>query len=165
MKHFKLTNETKVVLGRTLYRIELTVDCKWGEKGTKGGWVEKESNLSGNAWVSGNAEVHGDARVFGNAWVSGDARVSGNARVSGDAWVSGDARVSPIFISSLRYPITITDKHIRIGCKFHSFEDWEEFDDKRILEMEGKQSLKWWKVHKPLIMGIVEANRNFKRKE
>jgi hypothetical protein len=43
--------------------------------------------VSGNAWVYGNAEVSGDARVYGNA------RVSGNAEVSGDAWVYGNARV------------------------------------------------------------------------
>ncbi len=38
------------------------------EKGEKGGWVEKEDNLSqvsGNAWVSGDAQVSGDARVYG----------------------------------------------------------------------------------------------------
>ena len=110
-KHFKLTNETKTWLGRTLYRIELTVDCKWGKVGDKGGWIEKDENLSGNAWVFGNArvsgnakvfgnaKVYGNARVFGNAWVFGDARVFGNARVRGnarvygDAWVYGDARV------------------------------------------------------------------------
>ena len=44
--------------------------------------------MSGDAWVSGDAQVSGDA------WVSGDAQVSGNARVSGNAWVYGDARVS-----------------------------------------------------------------------
>lgn len=31
MKYFKLTSETKVnALGITLFRLELTVDCKWG---------------------------------------------------------------------------------------------------------------------------------------
>ncbi|MCU4481562.1 hypothetical protein, partial [Acinetobacter ursingii] len=47
----------------------------------------------GNAWVSGNAQVYGNARVYGNAWVSGNAQVYGNARVYGNAWVYGDARV------------------------------------------------------------------------
>ena len=67
MKHFKLTNETKVnAFGVTLFRIELTIDCKWGDAGDKGGWVEKENNLSGNAWVSGNAEVYGNADINSN---------------------------------------------------------------------------------------------------
>ena len=85
-KHFKLTAETKInIFGKTLYRIECVIDCKWAKAGDKGGWLEKEDNLSGYAWVSGNAEVSDDARVSGNAWVSGDARVSGNAEVSGNA--------------------------------------------------------------------------------
>jgi len=46
MKHFKLTTESKVnVFGITLFRIELTLNCKWGSKGEKGGWVEKEENI------------------------------------------------------------------------------------------------------------------------
>ena len=56
-KHFKLTNETKVnAFGVTLFRIECTIDCKWAKVGDKGGWVEKENNLDGNAWVCGDAD-------------------------------------------------------------------------------------------------------------
>ena len=43
-----------------------------------------DARVSGNAQVSGNARVSGDARVSGNAWVYGDARVSGNAQVYGE---------------------------------------------------------------------------------
>ena len=94
---FKLTDEYKInPFGVKLFRIEATVDieARGVKKGDKGGFVKKESNLSGDAWVFGNAEVYGDARVYGNAWVSGDAEVYGNAEVSGDARVYGDARVS-----------------------------------------------------------------------
>ena len=102
MKKYELTSETKVFLGKTLYRIKALVQFGNVNAGDLGGWIEKEENLSqsGNAWVYGNAEVSGDARVsddaevYGNARVSGDARVYGNARVSGDASVYGDARVS-----------------------------------------------------------------------
>jgi len=94
MKHFKLTSETKVnFLGKTLFRIELITDCKWGKIGDKGGFLEKEENLFGDAWVSGNARVFGDARVSGDAEVFGDARVFGDAEVFGNARVFGDARV------------------------------------------------------------------------
>ena len=101
MKKYELTSETKVFLGKTLYRIKALVQFGNVNAGDLGGWIEKEENLSqsGNAWVygdarvSGNAWVYGDARVSGNAEVSGNARVSGNAEVSGNARVSGDARV------------------------------------------------------------------------
>src|SRR3990167_3479030 len=92
---FKLIKETKEYFGKTLHRIESIKDFNDIKKGEKGGWVEKEGNLSQdeNAWVYGNAQVSGNAQVYGNAQVSCDAQVSGNAQVSGDAWVYGDARV------------------------------------------------------------------------
>ena len=100
---FKLTDEYKInAFGVKLFRIEATVDieARGIKKGEKGGFVEKEENLSGNAWVyddaqvSGDARVYDDAQVYGDAQVSGDAWVYGNARVYGNAWVSGDAQVS-----------------------------------------------------------------------
>ena len=86
-------------------------------EGGKGGIVKNEDNLSssgnswiadgaavasdgekvrieGNALVSGNARISGEARVYGNAEVSGNAKVSGEARVYGNAKVSGNARIS-----------------------------------------------------------------------
>lgn len=78
MNYFKLTKEKKVnIFGVTLFRLELTIDCKWGKKGDQGGWIDTLETPSG------------DARVSGDAWVFGDAQVSGNAWVYGDAWVSG----------------------------------------------------------------------------
>ena len=60
-KKYKLTSETKEWCGITLHRIEYLKDFADVEKGKKGGWVEKEENLSqeGNARVSGNAWVYG----------------------------------------------------------------------------------------------------------
>ena len=77
MKKYELTSETKVFLGKTLYRIKALVQFGNVNAGDLGGWIEKEENLSqyGNAWVSGNAEVYGNAEVSGNARVSGNAEV------------------------------------------------------------------------------------------
>ena len=97
---YRLTDETKEYYGRILHRIEAVETFGNVEAGEKGGWIEKEENLSqeGLCWVYGNAQVYGDARVYGDAWVCGDARVYGNAQVSGDAqirsrgdifWVTG----------------------------------------------------------------------------
>ena len=109
MKNFKLRTDLTIKVGlKTLYRIEATKEItKFGVKvGDLGGYIEKEENLSGNAWVSGNALVSGNACVYGNAkvygnanvsedaWVSGDAEVYGNAKVYGKAWVSSEANVS-----------------------------------------------------------------------
>ena len=96
MEKFKLTKNKIKKFGIFLFQIEAVTSFTSIMKGEKGGFIEKEENLSqnGNAWVSGNAWVYGNARVSGKARVSDNARVYGNARVSGDARVSGNARVS-----------------------------------------------------------------------
>ncbi len=93
MKHFKLTKETKIILGKTLYRIEATIDSEFAKKGDKGGFVEKEDNLSDNAWIYGNAKVYENAEVYENAKIYGNAWVFHSARVFNDAMVFGNARV------------------------------------------------------------------------
>ena len=93
-KHFEFTGETKVFCGITLKRIRASISFGTIVKGDVGGWVEKESNLSGNAWVSDNAQVSGNAQVYGDAQVSDNAQVSGNAQVYGDACIYGNAHAS-----------------------------------------------------------------------
>ena len=83
MKKYELTNETIKYGGKNLYRIKALIDFGNVKKGTRGGFIEKEENLS----ASGNAWVSGDAWVCGNAQVSGNALVSGEAKVCSDAWV------------------------------------------------------------------------------
>ena len=90
-KHFELTDKFIInAFGIKLLQIKCTRKIKHADVGDLGGYIEKEDNLSGDAWVYGNAQVCGDAKMSGNAWVSGDAKVSGNAQVSGDAKVSNN---------------------------------------------------------------------------
>ena len=93
MKKYEFTGETKTVSflfeDVTLHRIQAITSFASVVAGELGGWIEKEENLShkGDAWVSENAAVYGDAVVSGNAWVSGNAVVYGNAVVSENAEV------------------------------------------------------------------------------
>ena len=83
MKHFKLIKDLSIEIdGKKLFRIEATENISKHnvKKGDLGGFVEKESNLDGDAWVSGDARVYGDARVSGDAGVSGGAEGCGRAR-------------------------------------------------------------------------------------
>ena len=105
---YKLTEETINVGGTALYRIEALRDFGDVKKGDKGGFIEKEGNLSqsDNCWVYGNAKVcdkamvynnakvYDNVMVFDNAMVYGNAKVSGNAIIHEDAKVYGDAKVS-----------------------------------------------------------------------
>jgi len=92
-KNWEFTGETKDFGDVKLKRIRLTKDCECGEKGTVGGWIEKESNLSGNAFVYDDAMVFGDAVVYGNARVYDDAIIHDNAKVFGDALIEDSSRV------------------------------------------------------------------------
>lgn len=105
MSHFKLTSESIVnAFGVKLFRIELTIDCKWGKAGDEGGFLEKKSNLSGNAWVYGDAQVYGDARVYGDAWEH-----------------------TPFQIQGSKHFITECKKgYLQIGCKCYTFAEWKK---------------------------------------
>jgi len=81
--------------------------------------VYGKARVCDNAQVYGNARVYSKARVYDNAQVYGNARVYSKARVYGNAQVSCNAvcSISPIVVTGLRYTVTITDKHIQIGCQ------------------------------------------------
>ena len=70
MKKYELTTETKInIFGKKLFRIKALVSFGSIIAGEKGGWIEKEENLSqsGNAWVYDNARIFYNANVSGNA--------------------------------------------------------------------------------------------------
>lgn len=99
-KKYTFTSETIKYKGYTLHRIKALKDIVINteitiKKGTLGGWIEKEYNLSqdGNCWVSGKAKVFGDAIVKGHAYVSDYVEVHGNAIIRDNAKVYGYADV------------------------------------------------------------------------
>lgn len=61
---------------------------------------------------------------------------------------------TPIQLLGLRYFILITKQQIKIGCEIHEAEEWDLFDDRRILRMDGKEALEWWRIYKPIIMAL-----------
>lgn len=100
----------KVFGGITLRRIVALRDFGDVKAGDKGGWIEKEENLSqdGNAWVFGNAQVCGDA------WVRGDAHVASES----------DYIVFKNFWSSGRYfTYTFSNRMWKVGCFYGTGEE------------------------------------------
>ena len=87
MKRFEFVEGDEIVIapGRTVKRIRALVEmvALGVASGDLGGYIEKESQVYGNAWVYGSAQVSGSAQVYGNAWVYGSAQVSGSALVYG----------------------------------------------------------------------------------
>jgi hypothetical protein len=54
------------------------------------------------------------------------------------------------------YAITYTFDTLQIGCERHAIEEWQKFDDQRIIEMERKEALKFWRKWKDTIMKLIE---------
>ena len=101
---YKLTNETINRRGKILHRIIALKDFGTVKKGDKGGFVEKESNLSqeGNCWLYDNAkafdnatisdyvELHDDCEVYGNSRLKGICFIYRNVSISGNSSISGN---------------------------------------------------------------------------
>ena len=153
-KNWKIRKDLSIeVCGHTLFRIECTQDFKEIKAGTLGGFIEKEENLDGNAWVSGNA------KVYGNALVSDDAQVYGNAQVYGDEIKSKN---DICYISNRYYNITITPLHIKIGCHYHAHEAWWNFTDEQIEKMGGYDAINFWRIWKEPLKQICDAMKKEK---
>lgn len=54
------------------------------------------------------------------------------------------------------YTIAYTNTIMQIGCENHLINDWFKFDDGRILKMDGKKALKFWRKWKPILKLIIE---------
>ena len=66
---YKLTEKYIEHFGVKLFQIQAVTDFDCVSKDELGGYIQSEQCLSqsGDAWVSGNALVYGDAQVSGNS--------------------------------------------------------------------------------------------------
>lgn len=55
------------------------------------------------------------------------------------------------------YMAAYTADRLQIGCQNHAIMDWWGFDDRRILEVDGRTALEWWRVWKPILQTIIAA--------
>jgi hypothetical protein len=113
-KKYRLTEDTEEINGVLLHRIEALKDFSDVEAGKKGGWIEKEDNLSheGDCWVYDNAQVYGDAQV------------SGNARLQIGKYDEGKITETPMVIISSLFVVNKCGNGIFIGCKKLTAEEW-----------------------------------------
>lgn len=78
-----------------------------------------------------------------------------NTTLTGAKWQNG--RIidkNPVQLTGLNWPITILGGYMQIGCEMHSLYDWSEFDDNRIIEMGGKEALRFWKQYKNALLAL-----------
>jgi hypothetical protein len=99
MRKYKLTDETIQITRNgvevTLHQIEALRDFGVVKAGEKGGFIEREANLShdGDCWVYDTAKIYDNAKVYGNAWIFGCAEVYDTAEVYDNANIYGCAKV------------------------------------------------------------------------
>ncbi len=56
-----------------------------------------------------------------------------------------------------KYTITYTAVYLQIGCQRHTFEEWMNFDDEKIGNMDSS-ALEWWKKWKETIFKLIEMS-------
>jgi hypothetical protein len=64
---------------------------------------------------------------------------------------------TPLQILGLKWIVIIFDKDMRIGCEFHSIQDWWLFNDDRISKMD-EHALTFWRANKAMLQAICKAN-------
>ena len=65
---------------------------------------------------------------------------------------------APIQIANLKWFVSILDAHMQIGCELHSHDDWRGFDDRRIAQMDGRDALKFWRLHKEILLRLCDLH-------
>ena len=63
----------------------------------------------------------------------------------------------PIQLYGLHWSVTILDAHMQIGCELHSLAEWSDFDDARIVEMDGRDALRFWREHKDALLSMARS--------
>lgn len=136
------------------YRITAIRDFKNVKKGTVGGLIEREENLSHDldCWIHKDAKVcdfaniSGYAQIYGHAVISNDAcvtgyaliydhvKISGNAQIHGGTCCNGEMRIcggvwdeAPLYIKGSNMAMTnCKNGYIAIGNEIRSFNDWKK---------------------------------------
>ena len=135
--------------------------------------VSSRANLSGanlsDANLSG-ANLSG-ANLIG-AYLSGanlsDVNLSGanlsdvnlsGANLIGAKWNGIIINRAPLQITiPNQWPISILDDHMQIGCELHTLADWRQFDNARIVAMDGRSALAFWRKYKDVLLAMATAD-------
>jgi predicted acyltransferase (DUF342 family) len=72
--------------------------------------------------------------------------------------IMGVATTSCILISSRRYIIAL-DTHLKIGCEFHTYNEWRNFTERELLAMADKDSVKWFKENKNWLLSFEKKSK------
>lgn len=57
------------------------------------------------------------------------------------------------------YTVNITKDRIQIGCKNYSHEEWANFTDEQIADMDGYKATEFWGKYKEIIFQFITLNK------
>lgn len=111
--------------GKTVQQIQALRAFGNVKKGTVGGWIESESNLSheGNCWITDGSIVCGDSKVTGDIVVSKSTRFLHT--------VDEETLKTPAFekkywlINYSGFDKKTGEHFVRVGCQVHSITNWK----------------------------------------
>jgi len=120
---------------------------KIGNEARIGDWAR----IGDGTIIGDGARIGNWARIGDGAEIGNEARIGDWARIGSDNKTLYPVYIAPLPNGPKDYYITITKTTLTIGCEMHSLSDWWDFDDKRIMEMDGKKALKYWREYKDFI--------------
>ena len=68
-------------------------------------------------------------------------------------------KIQPISIQGMEYQCLITPEFLTLGCQRHRHEEWAYFDDRRIIEMDGRKAIAFWSANKDWILAACAAHK------
>ena len=81
------------------------------------------------------------------------------ANLSGAKWNDIIINRAPLQITiPNQWPIFILDDHMQIGCELHTLADWRQFDNARIVAMDGRSALAFWRKYKDVLLAMATAD-------
>lgn len=65
----------------------------------------------------------------------------------------------PIFIHGLLWPVLITDNFMRIGCQRWEHQEWRDFSDRDIHDMDTINAVKFWSRYKKFLLDLCREHK------
>ena len=115
--------------------------------------IEDSVEIKVNLKVGDSLEVGGWLKVGGSLKVGGLLKVGGWLEVGGLITLFEVASTRCILIHSY-YSLHALDTHLKIGCQLHTYEEWNRFSDRELLEMSNKESVKWFRENQRWLMSF-----------
>ena len=93
------------------------------------------------------------------------SRLSGASLVGADlrdaVWPNGiTIKKTPLLLFGMRWPVTVLDEYVQIGCQLHKTSEWAAFDDDAIARMDGRTALRFWRQNKVAILALADAHQS-----